>query len=194
MSGRLYQLSYKSIVWLRVWRLNPPDFRLMRPTTNHLVLPASMWLALPARQGDLTRLATLVPCFGSPSRTRTCDILINSQVFYQLNYWGIMFGGRCESRTHYFRAWDLQSRPLPSGPPTNLCLPSAHWSQFRSSPRFYGFNTEVSTYLSRFFTHSVQWKTEIFCFLSIIDRSLREKVKFSKSASFTSRLLIANER
>lgn len=29
------------------------------------------------------------------------------------------FGGVCQSRTDYFRAWDLQSRPLPSGPHTN---------------------------------------------------------------------------
>ena len=45
-------------------------------------------------------------------------------------------GGQCENRTHYFRAWDLQSRSLPSGPLTNSAfsevareLNPAYWLQ-----------------------------------------------------------------
>ena len=50
-------------------------------------------------------------------------INLSSDYSYTLNWFVInvnsYFGGRYVNRTHYFRAMDLQSNPLPSGPPTN---------------------------------------------------------------------------
>ena len=36
-----------------------------------------------------TLQANTLPYFGSPARTRTTDKLVNSQLLYQLSYWGI---------------------------------------------------------------------------------------------------------
>ena len=51
--------------------------------------------------------------FGSPARTRTTDMLVNSQPLYRLSYWGIFFSnnsdsfrrtGNNEAVTYYNRA------------------------------------------------------------------------------------------
>ena len=57
-----------------------------------------------AKIGEGTESRTLASSFGDWRATIT---------LYQ------HIGGRCENWTHYLRAWDLQSRPLPSGPSTN---------------------------------------------------------------------------
>ena len=54
----------------------------------------------------------LQPHFGMVSRTRTCDLLVPNQAFYQLNYYHILCGWR-DSNPHAFRHLLLRQARLP---------------------------------------------------------------------------------
>ena len=60
-------------------------------------------------------------------------------------------GGECQNRTDYLRASDLQSDPLPSGPPTVL----------KNPPRFLWEGSLIG-YVVRLFLHRASERTNIF--------------------------------
>ena len=60
-------------------------------------------------------------------------------------------GGVGENRTHYFRAWDLQSRPLPF----------EHHTVLKNPPRFLWEGSLIG-YVVRLFLHRASERTNIF--------------------------------
>ena len=51
-------------------------------------------------------------CFGIPGKTRTCDLLVRSEMFFQLNYGYKDYWLRCSSVDISFQPLDILRRPL----------------------------------------------------------------------------------
>lgn len=123
------------------------------------------------------------PWLGSQGGARTPDPLVNSQLLYRLSYLGII---SCRQEQIYQKslAWIVTLWCIS----TLLILCYSWRSVFRcivvltrSLTRILRVQLPAPTYLSRFFARTIHLKTELSVSISIIDRSLREKVKFSKS-------------